>query len=163
MTHFEFSFYRSSDGYFDDLQFSTQSSDALSQLQYLTPPGCVAIAGTHDPLSRRVNLETGHIEEYRPEKPDADHEWLHDDPVTGARIRRWVLKPEIAEQRAKLAAADSAVTALDLKLIRPIQELLLDPKNAAARAKLQELSAEKERIATQSGLRKPSKRDGANE
>lgn len=58
-----------------------------------TPPGCGARAGTHDYLSRRVDLETGEIVDWQPPKPAGDeftdHEW-------DGGIRRWTAHPTLA-------------------------------------------------------------------
>jgi hypothetical protein len=59
-------------------------------------PGLSIIEGAHDPLSKRVNVETGAVEDWRPPQPEGDefndHEW--DDG-----LKRWVPVPTLAGVR----------------------------------------------------------------
>lgn len=57
-----------------------------------TPEGCVAVLGMHDHLSRRLDLETGEVVDYRPPKPEGS---LYVDHVWNDEARRWVETPTI--------------------------------------------------------------------
>lgn len=61
------------------------------------PPGCYWMIGAFDPLSQRVNLETGAVEDYQPERPAdtalVEHHWLE---------RRWVPVPTLEGVRAQI-------------------------------------------------------------
>lgn len=77
-----------------------------------------------DVESQRVDPETGELVDYQPPQPDADHEWIHDDE-NGNRVRRWTLKPEAVERRARKAAAITRIRELEAKLPRAMSEHLL--------------------------------------
>lgn len=127
-----------------------------SQLANSVPAGCDAIDGTYDGLSQRYDAAKGQIVDYQPPAPDADHEWIHDDPQTGARVRRWVLKPEVAEQRARLVVAKAQIADLEAKQQRAMREAFLNPDDTNARQRVSDIDEQIARIAVESGLRSNS-------
>lgn len=94
----------------------TSNADAVERE---TPTGCVAIEGYFDRFSQRVDLKTGEI--------------VEDKSLGAAR-----------DSERKVDAARRTLVELDLKLVRPLSELAIDPANAAARQVVEQLVAEKE-------------------
>lgn len=105
-----------------DLLYRFNGSD--SQLDANKPEGCGFIKGEYDGLSQRVDPSTGQVVDYQPPAPDDDHEWIHDDE-DGNRVRRWVLKAEVAERRAIKAAALQRIAELERKQERAMREHVL--------------------------------------
>lgn len=124
-----------------------------SQVTNNVPPGCAVIDGTYDALSQRYDVAAGQVVDYQPPAPDADHEWIHDDPQTGQRIRRWRLKPEVADQRKRLAAAKAQIADLEAKQQRALREAFLNPNDAEARQRVASIDEQVASIAIDSGLR----------
>lgn len=79
-----------------------------------TPEGCAAIAGRHDRQTARVDLETGEVVAYEP-PPDA---------------------------RRERDRAEARIARLESRQARPIRELFLNPNNAEAKRRLQEIEDE---------------------
>jgi hypothetical protein len=100
-----------------------------------TPEGITAIAGNFDPMSQRVDLETGEVIDYQPPAPDDDHVWSHE-------VKRWQLKPEVRERRRNRAQARARIRELEESQHRPQRELAIDPDNEAARERLRNIEAE---------------------
>lgn len=107
-------------GIFDGRRFSSSDDSAIE----INRRGLVAFEGDIDYLSQRVDVATGELVDYQPPSPDDDHEWIHDDDQ-GHRVRRWVLKPEAIEQRARQAVARSRIAELGRKTERATREFLL--------------------------------------
>jgi hypothetical protein len=101
-------------------------SDA-SLIPLNTPPDHIAIEGDHyDPLTQRVDVNTGKVIDHLPPKPSDDHEW-------SSISRRWQLRPEVtAKQRAK-AQALGRITELELKALRALREHALGKHGAHER------------------------------
>lgn len=114
-------FYRLADGIFEGRSFTSSDEEALA---LNTPEGFGARGDVLDWESQRVDIETGELVDYQPPAPDDDHEWIHDDE-DGNRVRRWVLKPEVAERRAVKAAAIERIAELEKKQERAIREHVL--------------------------------------
>jgi len=129
------SFYNATTGEFLPRLFSGSSK----LLEQNTPAGHVAIEGQFDPLSQRVDVETGEVVDYQPPQPDDDHEWR--EKVVEGRPR-WVKKREIVAREARAATAQADIDALERKQLRPMRELALDPSNAPARQRVAEIEAE---------------------
>jgi hypothetical protein len=137
------SFYHSQSGEFAPWHFSSSvhkviGGEALTDdadLKINTPEGHRAIEGHFDPLSQRVDLETGAVVEYQPPAPSPDHEW---EAVT----RRWVLRADVAARQAKHAQALEQIAALEKNQLRASRELLLNPADREARARLTALDAQ---------------------
>jgi hypothetical protein len=100
-----------------------------------TPPGCAAIEGKFDAGSQRVDLQTGEVVDYRPDPPDADHEW-------NDAARRWTLRPEIAAARRARVNAIAQIESLEARQARPMRELALNPDNARAADVLAEIESQ---------------------
>lgn len=94
-------------------------SGPAAALEANTPTGCLAVEGQHDPLSQRVDVETGEVVDYQPPQPDDDHEW--DDEA-----RRWVLTAAASERIAQVAAARAKIAELERKQARRVRELLAE-------------------------------------
>jgi hypothetical protein len=107
-------------------------------LRINTPEGCAAIEGQHDHLSKRVDLATGEVVNWQPPAPpDTDLETFEWDATTRPKRPRWVSKPTAkAIKQAKQARVQERMDRLEAKQARPLRELLLDPNDAQARAKL---------------------------
>lgn len=123
-------FYDEASGLFTTATFSSQN---VKMLPANTPKGCKAIEGRFDHLSQRVDIETGEVVDYRPAAPSDDYEW-------NGEVRRWVLSPSAHAETVKDIAAREAITDAEVGSLRALRELLLDPSNAAARAKLQSVN-----------------------
>lgn len=112
------SFYRADTGELTGDRYSAPDESGLSQN---TPPGCVAVEGRHDHISRRVDVATGQVISYQPPQPSPDHEW------TG---ERWRLNPAAQDRARQRRAAQASIDALEAQQPRAARELLL--KVAAA-------------------------------
>ena len=111
-------------------------------LRINTPDGCAAIEGQHDHLSKRVDLATGEVVDWiPPAPPDTDLETFEWD--NAPKRPRWVSKPTAkAIKQGKQARVQERMDRLEAKQARPLRELLLDPNDAQARAKLAALEAQ---------------------
>ncbi len=103
-----------------------------------TPEGLRAIAGWHDHLSRRVDLETGDVIDWQPPQPDADHEW-------NPERRRWVKRSDVRARENERARVLAEIAQLEASQTRPLRELLIDPNNVTAHTRLRAID---ERIVT---------------
>lgn len=126
------SFYRISDGLFTGETFTSSTGLGVDEN---TPDGCAAIEGIFDYLSQRVDINTGHVVDYQPPRPDEDHIW-------NAETRRWVLKPEIEERRVRVEAALIQIEQLEKHQQRAIREAFLDPNDEEARARVVDIDTE---------------------
>jgi len=124
------SFYDKSTGLFTGRSFSGPH-EALA-LNTAADEG--AIVGRFDHLSQRVDLETGQVIDYQPPSPSDDHAWH-------AASKRWVLKREVQEAIAADGKARGAIAKQEQLSLRAIRELLLDPQNKDARARLQSVES----------------------
>jgi hypothetical protein len=110
------------------------------------PAGYGFAEGSYDHLSQRLDLATGQVVDYQPPRPDDDHEWTETD-ADGTPLRRWTLKPKVAERRARKAAASARIAELAAKEGRAIREHLLgivptEEDRAAGAMTLQEIHDE---------------------
>ena len=85
-----------------------------------------AIEGDHDHLSRKVNLDTGELEDYVPPAPDEHHAWNEEQ-------KRWVLKPAVQEARAKRVQALTQIAQLEARQPRALREMALGHEGATQR------------------------------
>lgn len=81
----------------------------------VAPPGCGVVQGRHDGRCRRVNLQTGEVEAFQPEKPDDDHEW-------DAATEEWKLPQSVVFRRAAIASAHRQIADLEARQARAIRE-----------------------------------------
>lgn len=126
------SFYDLTTGLFTGAGFECSGSDFAAALKSNTPIGCGSMEGSFDYLSQRVDLERKQVVDYRPPHPSPDHEW---NPGT----KRWQLKPEVQAAIAADGEARAAIANHEQLSLRAIRELLLDPENAEALVRLQQL------------------------
>lgn len=116
-----YSFYSIATGLFTGVIRNTNRQ--MESLQ--VPPDCAIREGTYDHLSQQVDLSNDRVVDYQPPAPDSDHKWIHDDPLTGDRVRRWVLTEEAAERREKKSTASARMAVLASKHERASREFLL--------------------------------------
>jgi hypothetical protein len=118
-------------------------------LERNVPEGFGYVDGALDPLSQRVDVAamllaapgdhsapSDFVVDYQPPKPDDDHEW-RENAVNGRP--RWVKKPEVVARERRAAAAQRDIERLELAQHRPLRELTLDPQNATAKQRMQEI------------------------
>lgn len=86
-----------------------------------TPEGCASIEGRYDRMCQRVDLETGSV---------------IDDEILAEQNRR------IRERQQRRDHAALRIAELERKQARPQRELQLDPNNAEARARLEQIDAQ---------------------
>lgn len=146
-----FSFYDPATGLFHGSRFSCSNhAGHADDLRKNTPAGAAALEGSFDSLRHRVDIATGAVVDYQPPAPSDDHEWRSDE-------KSWVLKPEVLEAKAADAQARTRIAAEETLSLRAMRELLLDPANAEARAKVQAaeaaIAAERPKISTKGDVR----------
>ncbi len=89
----------------------------------------VGVEGDIDPLSQRVDLVSGALTDYVPPQPSERHVW-------NAETKRWVLSADAVARRAQHERSLRLLQAGDLRALRAIRELTIDPDNQAARERL---------------------------
>jgi len=109
-----FHFYHKDSGAFAEHVYSASEPE----LALNTPADHVALEGSYDHLSQRVNVATGAVEDYQPEQPSTDHEWSE-------AVRRWRLTPEAAAAQEARRAALAEIARLEAGSLRSIREALL--------------------------------------
>ena len=102
-----------------------------------TSEGFEALEGTFDSLCQRVDLVTGEVVDWQPPAPPDDefaaHRWCAD-------IKRWVPEPtRAAAERDRQARVKAEMAAVEALQARPTRELILDPSNRQALARLHAL------------------------
>lgn len=107
-----YSFYDPATGLFTGRRIS----GSRSLLARNTKEGLAIAEGTHDALSRRIDLATGEVVDYQPPRPSDDHEWVG---------RRWRLKPDAAQRQASAMAAQREIDRLEASQARAIREAVL--------------------------------------
>lgn len=95
-----------------------------------------------DHLAQRVNVEglageatAEHIVDYIPPQPAPTHDW-------NAATKRWGLRKALLEAKRDRAAAVARIRELQDGQHTHMRRLALDPKDAAARAALEQIEAE---------------------
>jgi hypothetical protein len=73
------------------------------------------VEGVTDWRAQRVDLKTGDVVDYQPPAPSKDHEWDG---------KRWVVKPEIKQEREESAEAIEKIRELEAQQHRRVRELL---------------------------------------
>jgi hypothetical protein len=117
------SFHHKDTGLFDG-QHMLLSDDNLVALN--TPKDHVAVSGWHDHLSRRMNVATGEIEDYRPPAPSSEHEW-------NSTSRRWRPNQALAARINAHTTALMRIAQLEASQQRPLREAALGDASAIAR------------------------------
>lgn len=99
----------------------------LETITLNTPPDHIPIEGDHfDPLTQRVDVETGRIVDQLPPPPSPDHEW-------NAASRRWQLKPEVLARQLAQRNALARIKQLENKAQRALREHVLNKPGATER------------------------------
>lgn len=97
------------------------------QVAVNTPADCGAIDGDFDPRSYRVDLSTGEIVDWQPERPSPDHEW-------DSGKRRWELTEEAAQRHERRARALQKIRQIETESQpRALREFTLGHEGAAER------------------------------
>jgi hypothetical protein len=91
--------------------------------------------GAFDHLCERVDLATGEVIEYQPDRPDEYHEW-------DEKIKRWRKRVDVQQREAAKARAQTKINEIEIKQLRSMRELALDPANSAAKARLEQLETQ---------------------
>jgi hypothetical protein len=128
---FHVSFYHRDTGLFNGIKLMSSDETAV---KLNTPEDHLAIAGHHDHLSRRVDLESGQVVPYQPPSPSDHHMWE-------AATERWVLNDD---RQLKIAAhrdALSKIAILEASQPRYIREHTLGT-NPKALERLQAIEDE---------------------
>lgn len=127
-------YYRKSDGAFTGQTFSASDGSLPTP-----PPELALMAGVSDPESQRVDTATGFVVDYQPLAPSADHFWDGDR-------RRWIMSTEVEARRLRERQILDELTALDASSIRIREDLAIDPRDAQALQRFNDLLAKKDRL-----------------
>jgi hypothetical protein len=135
-----FAFYDALTGIFSSARFALSDASTgihAAELALNTPPGLIAIEGDYNFLAQRVDLTTGHVVDYQPPAPSADHEW-------NAETKRWQLNATAVDRANRRTAAIARIAELDRSQHRFLRKHALgDPQ---AIAKLKEIDDEIEAL-----------------
>lgn len=82
-----------------------------------------------------ADLTAAHVVDYQPPQPSPDHEW-------NLGAKRWQVSAAVQERAAKRQAALTQIAALEARQMRPTRDLLRDPTDIAARARLDSIEAQ---------------------
>lgn len=120
----------------DILQTPTATDE---QIKAFADAGYVVVDGTFDRRWQRYDLEKKAIVEFRPPKPDDDHEWSDDE-------KTWKVKPDIAIETVKRVGATAQLNSIDLLSIRAMREAVLEllPDNNQTKRRLLGIESEAE-------------------
>ncbi len=97
-----------------------------------TAQACEASRKTHKDLRAQLASlqDAGSIVvDYQPPAPSADHEW-------NAETKRWEISAAVQERQQRRQGALQSIAALEARQLRPVRELLRNPSDIAARARL---------------------------
>lgn len=104
-----------------------------------TPPDHIPLdqppIGMHDPLSQRVDVETGKVIDFIPPAPSDQHEW-------NPNSKRWVLSAAAQARNSAARAAAARLHELISQQHSFVRRLILDPTDASARTALAAIDAE---------------------
>ena len=126
-----FSFYDPATGnvYPRKLQCFARVSEAFVAAN--TPDGAIAIEGDFDPLSQRIDLETGQAVEFQPPRPEG-YTW-------DADLKRWTKPQSMQDAESRRLNALARIEDLEKRQARPVRELAVDPTNDEARRRVNEI------------------------
>lgn len=119
-----YSFYHKETGVIHPQCFSTDGGERT--LKANTPADHIAVEAALDRLSQRVDVASGAVIDFQPPQPSNDHEW-------NADTKRWVLKPQVVEAKAKQRAIKAQITALEARQARAVREALCGDNAALER------------------------------
>ncbi|MGH8231237.1 MAG: hypothetical protein ACRESY_05385 [Steroidobacteraceae bacterium] len=97
------------------------------------PVGTLALEGTYDRRTQRMDLATGEVVAYRPPAPSPDHEW---DPAA----KRWQVRPAAPSPDGRTGVIYARIQALEASQGRAVREATLG--DARAMKRLKEIDAE---------------------
>lgn len=133
----QWSFYDPESGLFSGRTYG--GSEQLLELN--TPKGLAAIEGSHDHLSKRVNLLTGEVVDYQPPAPPDNEfetfEW-------NAEVKRWISQPTTAAKaRDVRAERDRRLAACDWVVAKALESGgAVPPEWSAYRTALRDLTGQ---------------------
>jgi len=111
-------------------RFTGQILNVPADSLYLNiPAGCSSVEGTHDYLSKSVDMNSGTIVEFIPPNPSVDCAW-------DVSTRRWILSDAARNLKSAKAAALSAIQILESTQARTVREAALGQPGAVARLQL---------------------------
>jgi hypothetical protein len=96
------------------------------------PAGTLALEGSYDHRTQRMDLTTGTVVAYRPPAPSPDHEW---DPAA----KRWQVRPATSIE-GRTGVIYARIQALEASQGRAVREATLG--DAQAMKRLKEIDAE---------------------
>lgn len=96
------------------------------------PAGTLALEGSFDHRTQRMDLTTGAVVAYRPPAPSPDHEW---DPAA----KRWQVRPSTSTE-GRTGVIYARIQALEASQGRAVREATLG--DAQAMKRLKEIDAE---------------------
>jgi hypothetical protein len=124
-----YSLYEAATGLFTGKRLHCDDEGLLSAR---LPAGTLAIEGTFDQRTQRLELATGQVVSYRPPPPSGDHEW-------NATEKRWQVKAARGAE-TRTAVIYARIQALEATQGRAVREATLG--DAAAIKRLKEIDAE---------------------
>jgi hypothetical protein len=113
-----FYFYHKTSGVLNQNTIVINAPNAENVALLNCPPEHKIIEGNFDPLSQRVDIETGQLIDYQPPQPSADHEW-------NADTKRWQLSAAAQSKLDGNTAAMTSISSGELRSLRAMRELLL--------------------------------------
>ena len=117
------SFYDPATGLFSGKKFrGIRPSDVEAN----TPEGLIAIEGEYDHRCQRI-LPDGQVVDWKPPKPDDDHEW---------NGTRWILTVAVAAVRKKRRDTQAEIENLERSQLRSMREVILDSTDDIAKDRL---------------------------
>jgi hypothetical protein len=97
------------------------------------PAGTLALEGSYDHRTQRMDLSTGAVVSYRPPAPSPDHEW-------DAATKRWQVRPAASSPEGRTGVIYARIQALEASQGRAVREATLGDAKAIKR--LKEIDAE---------------------
>lgn len=145
-------FYDASTGLFRPKRITCPDTFDISKN---TPEGCIAIEGSYDHLSQRMDIERGEVVDYVPPAPNDDFEW-------NADIKRWLKRPEVLQWERASEVAQAQLAAIDAQKVRALTDHVLAPNERGAdgklpRERLAEFEAQMEPLRAVKGAKKPQR------
>ncbi len=105
-----------------------------------TPKGCRAIAGEHNPRNRRVNLDTGQVEPFKPDAPSDVHVWNETTEL-------WELPEDAVMSNLAAQMAQHHISKIEGGSMRAMREALIAalPSDHPARKRLERVESDIEK------------------
>lgn len=127
-------YYRKSDGILTGQSFFASDGSLPT-----VPPDLGLITGVTDPEAQRVDVAISTLVDYQPPAPSPDHIW-------NSTARRWLLSPAVEARRLRERQILDELIALDASSIRIQEDLAIDPGDAQALQRFNDLRAKKDTL-----------------